>query len=69
MHISLLANPSHLEAVNPVVCGKARAKQFYDNDVERSKTMPLRLHSYPHTLTHTHTQTHTLPHMSSVSVS
>lgn len=27
MHLSLLANPSHLEAVNPVVHGKARAKQ------------------------------------------
>lgn len=29
IHLSLVANPSHLEAVNPVVLGKARAKQFY----------------------------------------
>ncbi|MGB7322410.1 MAG: 2-oxoglutarate dehydrogenase E1 component, partial [Albidovulum sp.] len=27
VHLSLTANPSHLEAVNPVVLGKARAKQ------------------------------------------
>jgi 2-oxoglutarate dehydrogenase E1 component len=27
MHLSLVANPSHLEAVNTVVIGKARAKQ------------------------------------------
>ena len=29
MHLSLVANPSHLEAVNTVVIGKVRAKQFY----------------------------------------
>mmetsp|Transcript_39402 Transcript_39402/g.92015 ORF Transcript_39402/g.92015 Transcript_39402/m.92015 type:complete len:933 (+) Transcript_39402:644-3442(+) len=29
VHLSLLANPSHLECVNPLVAGKARAKQFY----------------------------------------
>ena len=29
IHLSLLANPSHLECVNPLVVGKARAKQFY----------------------------------------
>jgi 2-oxoglutarate dehydrogenase E1 component len=29
VHLSLVANPSHLEAVNPVVMGKIRAKQFF----------------------------------------
>jgi 2-oxoglutarate dehydrogenase E1 component len=29
IHLSLVANPSHLECVNPVVVGKVRAKQYY----------------------------------------
>ncbi|KAJ3272834.1 putative 2-oxoglutarate dehydrogenase E1 component DHKTD1, mitochondrial, partial [Blyttiomyces sp. JEL0837] len=29
VHVSLLHNPSHLEAVNPVAAGKARARQMY----------------------------------------
>ncbi|MGN6769874.1 MAG: 2-oxoglutarate dehydrogenase E1 component [Rhizobiaceae bacterium] len=53
VHMSLTANPSHLEIVNPVVMGKARAKQ----DIvfgrkreemipleERSKVLPLLIH-------------------------
>lgn len=44
VHLSLAANPSHLEAVNPVVVGKARAKQFYSNDVDGHRTMPLLMH-------------------------
>lgn len=46
VHLSLVANPSHLEAVDPVVVGKVRAKQFYlgnDSDAER-KVMPMLLH-------------------------
>src|SRR3954449_6687060 len=35
VHLSLTANPSHLEAVNPVVVGKVRAKQ-----IQRSGTVP-----------------------------
>ena len=35
MHLSLAANPSHLEAVYPVVIGKTKAKQFFINDFER----------------------------------
>ena len=44
IHLSLVANPSHLEAVNTVVVGKTRAKQFYENDTERRKHMAVLLH-------------------------
>ncbi|RDC71780.1 2-oxoglutarate dehydrogenase E1 component [Rhodovulum sp. 12E13] len=44
VHLSLTANPSHLEAVNPVVLGKARAKQDQRNDPERKKVLPILLH-------------------------
>ncbi|QFT58967.1 2-oxoglutarate dehydrogenase E1 component [Sulfitobacter sp. THAF37] len=44
VHLSLTANPSHLEAVNPVVLGKARAKQDQLNDTDRTKVMPVLLH-------------------------
>lgn len=35
--LSLMANPSHLEAVDPVVQGKTKAEQFYRGDVEGKK--------------------------------
>jgi 2-oxoglutarate dehydrogenase E1 component len=44
VHLSLTANPSHLEAVNPVVLGKVRAKQEQYNDESRSAVMPILLH-------------------------
>jgi 2-oxoglutarate dehydrogenase E1 component len=44
VHLSLTPNPSHLEAVNPVVEGRVRAKQHQHNDVERVKGMPLLIH-------------------------
>ncbi|WP_457645636.1 2-oxoglutarate dehydrogenase E1 component [Profundibacter sp.] len=44
VHLSLTANPSHLEAVNPVVLGKSRAKQDQKHDKERSSVIPLLLH-------------------------
>jgi 2-oxoglutarate dehydrogenase E1 component len=44
VHLSLTANPSHLEAVNPVVLGKARAKQDQLGDAERRAVLPVLLH-------------------------
>ena len=46
VHLSLVANPSHLEAVNPVVMGKIRAKQFFSGNREedKKKHMPVLLH-------------------------
>lgn len=42
--MSLVANPSHLEAVNPVVEGKTRAKQHYSGDHTRDRSMAVLLH-------------------------
>lgn len=44
VHLSLTANPSHLEAVDPVVLGKVRAKQDQLNDTARTKALPVLLH-------------------------
>ena len=50
VHLSLTANPSHLEIVNPVVLGKARAKQAFDlreeaeGSLERKRVLPLLIH-------------------------
>ncbi|XP_035255943.1 2-oxoglutarate dehydrogenase-like, mitochondrial [Anguilla anguilla] len=42
--LSLMANPSHLEAVDPVVQGKAKAVQFYRGDTEGKKVMCILIH-------------------------
>ncbi len=42
--LKLAANPSHLEAVDPVVQGKARARQRIIKDVERKKVLPILIH-------------------------
>src|SRR6266404_3538032 len=44
IHLSLSPNPSHLEAVNPVVLGKARAKEDQRGDTERSQVMAILMH-------------------------
>jgi 2-oxoglutarate dehydrogenase E1 component len=44
VHLSLTANPSHLEIVDPVVLGKVRAKQDQLGDRERKEVLPLLLH-------------------------
>src|SRR6202522_2201046 len=45
VHLSLTANPSHLEIADPVVLGKVRAKQDQLNDyIERVKVLPLIIH-------------------------
>jgi 2-oxoglutarate dehydrogenase E1 component len=44
VHLSLTANPSHLEIVDPVVLGKVRAKQDQRDDSERKEVLPLLLH-------------------------
>ncbi|MGB3555530.1 MAG: 2-oxoglutarate dehydrogenase E1 component [Jannaschia sp.] len=44
VHLSLTANPSHLEAVNPVVLGKTRAKQDQLGDTKRRQVASILLH-------------------------
>ena len=44
VHLSLTANPSHLEIVDPVVLGKVRAKQDQRTDVDRVQVLPLLIH-------------------------
>ncbi len=44
VEVRLAANPSHLEIVNPVVEGKARARQRIRGDLERRKVCPLLIH-------------------------
>ncbi|CAI8293369.1 MAG: 2-oxoglutarate dehydrogenase E1 component [Hyphomonas sp. TMED17] len=48
VHLTMNANPSHLEAVDPVVLGRTRAKHAMEaiatGELDRSKKMPLLLH-------------------------
>ena len=44
MHLSLAFNPSHLEAVDPVVVGRVRAKQRRHGDWERRRILGILIH-------------------------
>ena len=44
LHLAMASNPSHLEAVDPVVLGRCRAKQRLRNDAERSRVIPVLVH-------------------------
>ncbi|XP_018575609.1 2-oxoglutarate dehydrogenase, mitochondrial isoform X3 [Anoplophora glabripennis] len=44
IRLAVVANPSHLETVDPVVQGKTRAEQFYRGDGEGKKVMSVLLH-------------------------
>lgn len=44
IHISLAGNPSHLEAVNPIVAGKVRSKQDIIKDTKRNKVKAILVH-------------------------
>jgi 2-oxoglutarate dehydrogenase E1 component len=44
LHLSLAPNPSHLEAVNPVVQGRVRAKQRKHADADRKAGVPVLIH-------------------------
>lgn len=44
LHLTMLNNPSHLEAVNPVVMGRCRARQDQLGDTERRRAISLLIH-------------------------
>ena len=44
IHLTLAANPSHLEAVDPVVVGKCRARQSFSGPGGRQKVLPVLIH-------------------------
>uniref|UniRef100_A0A1I8A9N6 oxoglutarate dehydrogenase (succinyl-transferring) n=1 Tax=Steinernema glaseri TaxID=37863 RepID=A0A1I8A9N6_9BILA len=44
MKIAVVANPSHLEAVDPVVMGKVRAEAFYGNDTRCDRSLAIVMH-------------------------
>jgi 2-oxoglutarate dehydrogenase E1 component len=44
VHLALAFNPSHLEIVNPVVCGSVRARQTHRRDASREHVVPVLIH-------------------------
>ncbi|KAF1743954.1 hypothetical protein MXB_4892 [Myxobolus squamalis] len=44
INVSIVANPSHLEAVDPVVKGRVKAEQYLKSDMDGSKVMSILIH-------------------------
>ena len=44
LKISLSANPSHLELINPIVLGKTKSMQFFVGDKKKSRIVPVLIH-------------------------
>ncbi len=44
VHLALAFNPSHLEIINPVICGSARARMDRANDKSYSRVLPIMVH-------------------------
>jgi 2-oxoglutarate dehydrogenase E1 component len=44
LHLSLAANPSHLELIDPIIEGMVRAKQNRKGDTNRDRTIPVLMH-------------------------
>ena len=44
IHLSLAANPSHLEAIDPVVIGKCRARHSNYGPGGKQRVLPVLLH-------------------------
>nr|BAM15617.1 2-oxoglutarate dehydrogenase e1 component, mitochondrial precursor [Plasmodium gallinaceum] len=44
IHMGVVDNSSHLESVDPILLGQARAQQYYCNDKEKKKVLPITIH-------------------------
>ncbi|KEG00862.1 2-oxoglutarate dehydrogenase E1 component, putative [Plasmodium vinckei vinckei] len=44
IHLGIVENSSHLESVNPILMGQTRAQQYYCNDKEKKKVLPIIIH-------------------------
>ncbi|SCA48604.1 2-oxoglutarate dehydrogenase E1 component, mitochondrial precursor, putative [Plasmodium ovale] len=44
IHMGIVDNSSHLESVDPILMGQARAQQYYCNDKEKKKVLPITIH-------------------------